>query len=146
MRYLASLALSVALLTHPAAAQNVTIRLDFETGEGTAGASALATLPIKRGWVDSVSSYFNDELRQKGPTNLVRTQAAIPNYRLLIQPLPMMTTDDKPVGVMVYSLTLLRPPYVGTNWVYLNSTVGYGRNPMSVATGIVNFVNTELRR
>lgn len=146
MRYLA-IGLAAALCAHPVTAQqgNVTIRLDFATGEQTAGAAALATIPINRGWTDSVSSYFNDELRQRGPANLVRTQTASANFTLIIQPLPVMA-NNKPIGIMVYSLVLVRPPLVGTNWVYVDSTTGYSTSPAQAATSILNFLNGELRR
>lgn len=149
MRFLAiGLVISAALLTQPIAAQNVTVRLDFVTGEGSSGAATLATLPINRGWSDSVSSYFNDALEQRGPENLLRVQASgfAPNYRVIVQPLPIMTTDNKSTGIMVYSLTLLRPPNIGTNWVYVDNSVGYSRNPENVATSILNFLNSALRR
>src|SRR5437868_6844979 len=78
--------------------QNVTIRLDFDTGAENAGSEMLPVLPISRAWSDSVSVFFNDQLRQRGPQNLLRTQNnPAPTYRLMIQPLPIVTIDNKPV-------------------------------------------------
>ena len=142
MRYLAIAA--IALLSRSASAQNVTMSLDFATGDGNGGVSALTTLPISRAWSDSVSAYFNDELQAKGPSNLVRTLNGLPNFKVIIQPLPLLA-DNKPVGITVYAITILRPPAIGTNWVYVNSSVGYTRSPADAASSIRGFVETTLR-
>jgi hypothetical protein len=118
--------------------------LDFATGEGYSGVSMLTTLPVNRAWSDSVSAYFNDELKQKGPPNLVRTQVTLPNLKVIVQPLPMLA-DNKPVGIMVYSVTIVRPPVVGTDWIFVNTTVGYTRSPAEAASQIRSFVESVLR-
>jgi len=146
MRHLLTLGLAIAIGANAAPAQNVTLRLDFATGEANAGADMLSRLPINRAWSDSVSVYFNDELRQRGPSNLVRTQATglTPNYRLMVQPLPMMA-GIQPTGIVVYSVVLFRPPAIGTSWVYIDSTVGYTRSAAEAAASILTFLNGELR-
>src|SRR4051794_17559875 len=89
MRIVATVFLTLLCAVHAAAqqnVQNVTIRLDFDTGEDNAGSAYLAVLPASRAWSDSVSVFFNDQLREKGPQNLMRSQTdQAPTYRLFIQ-------------------------------------------------------------
>lgn len=137
----------IALLSQTVSAQqprDITMSLDFSIGDSNGGASILTMLPLNRAWSDSVGAYFNDELRQKGPSNLVRAQTASADYKVVVQPLPMLA-DNKPVGIMIYSITMLRPPVVGTNWVYVNSSVGYTRSPAEAASQIRSFVEAVLR-
>ena len=144
MRYLPIIGLTLALVTTPVAAQS--FRVDFITGEDNASATTLTTLPINRGWSDSVSAYINDELRGRTTTNLVRVNSPglAPNYRLVVQPLPAMTTDNKPSGLMIYAAILLRRPSIGSDWIYLNSILGYTRRPADVAQNIVNFITSAV--
>lgn len=148
MRYSLLAGLAFTLCAGKLSAQNVTMRLDFATGEDNASASQLSKLPAIRAFTDSVSAYFNDELRQHGPPNLVRDQATNTrqNFRVVIQPLPMMTAANTPTGVTVYAIVVFRAPgALGVSWNYMDSTVGYTSSAASAATTILNFFVSELR-
>jgi len=133
--------LSLTVLSAPAAAQrSVTLQVDFDNG------SRLETAFVSKAWTDSVDIYFNAELAQHGPTNLVRVTRPIgsfANYRLLMQSIPLMA-GAQPSGVTAYSLILFRPPAVGSNWQYITSEVGYTRSPSGAAAEMVRMVTAAL--
>ena len=150
MRTLTTVLLTL-LCVAPAAAQqnvqNVTIRLDFDTGEDNAGSAFLAVLPASRAWSDSVSVFFNDQLRQKAPPNLMRSQNdPAPTYRLFIQPLPVMKADNKPSGLTTYSLVLFRIARTPARWEYVASSVGYNTKAQEAAGEILDWAIAIMRR
>ena len=120
--------------------QNVTIRLDFALGEHNATSELLAVLPASRAWCDSVSIFFNDQLRQRGPQNLARVNAAHPTYRLMLQPLPIIGAGNKKVGT-AYSMIVFR----GDNEEYTSSSVGYSRTAKEAASDVLNWTLALLK-
>lgn len=133
----------LALVAAPARAQRqVTLRVDYSESAPTTDAAF-----VTKAWTDSVNIYFNAELAQHGPTNLVRVAEPrdFTNYRLLVQSIPLMTVGGPPSGVTAYSLIVFRPPAIGNSWQYITSEVGYARTPQQTATEMVRFLNSSLR-
>ena len=126
--------------TQALAQQKTTVRLDFALGEHNAGSELLAVLPQSRAWSDSVSVFFNDELRQRGPQNLARVNEPRPTYRLMLQPLPIIGASRKPVGT-AYSMIVFR----GDNDEYASSSVGYSRSAKEAASDILNWTLALLK-
>ena len=140
-----TLALLVCVCAARAAAQQpahmVSVRLDFALGEENAGSDLLAVLLASRAWSDSVSVYFNDDLRARGPQNLSRVvNDRRPTYRLMLQPLPIIGAGNKKVGT-AYSMIVFR----GDNGDYESSSVGYSRGAKEAAGDILNCTLALLR-
>jgi len=135
----------------PAAAQReFTVQLEFATGEGIRDTDmALTGVPLVRAWTDSVSIYFNSELRSRGPSNLFRAEPGRPgfgaNYRVLINAIPLLDTSQRPVGITAYAVLLFKAPSWGNEWTFMTHSVGYTREPRLAAREAVALISTTLR-